>query len=219
MKVVSCLGSLVQSCCGEGGALQTNITGLCGEHSWFSGHTGFAPAGGRCVCFPCLHCSGSRLLSREQALCCVDFPGLSRSDSGFQVFHRSTDSVGPAFCAFPCRSSSGSQELDEHTLPRFRAPYPLRGPSLSFCAPCVSPGDLSSSCDPPGGCRPSRISRKSLVRSWKPVCSLIGDAVPGAKFAPFSSPLPPASSGGWASLKPASSSLVFAQPLVLGTGG
>ena len=110
------------------------------------------------VCFPHLHCSGSRLLSRERAMGCVHFPGLSRSDSGFQVFHRSTDSVGPAFCAFPCRSSSGSQELDEHTLPRFRAPYPLRGPSLSFCAPCVSPGDLSSSCDPPGGCQPSRIS-------------------------------------------------------------
>ena len=45
-EVVSCLGSLVQSCCGEGGALQTNVTGLCGEHSQCSSHTGFAPVHG-----------------------------------------------------------------------------------------------------------------------------------------------------------------------------
>ena len=155
--MVSCLCSLVLSCCGEGGALQANITGLCGEHSRFSGHTGLAPALGGCVCFPCLHCSGSRLLSREWVLHCVDFPGLSRSDSGFWVFHKSTDSFGPAFCAFPSQSSSGSQELDKHTLPGCRALYPLRGPSLSFrvCwlgVPCVSSGELDSSCNPPGRC-------------------------------------------------------------------
>ena len=37
--------------------------------------------------------------------------------SSFRVLHKSTDSVGPAFCAFPGRSSSGSQELDGRTLP------------------------------------------------------------------------------------------------------
>ena len=31
--MVSCLGSRVQSCCGEAGALQTDIAGVCGEHS------------------------------------------------------------------------------------------------------------------------------------------------------------------------------------------
>ena len=86
------------------------------------------------VCFPCLHCSGSRLLYRERALSCVHFPGLSRSGSGFWVLHKDADWVGPAFCAFPDWSNSGSQELDEHTLPRCRAPYPLCGPTLSFCA-------------------------------------------------------------------------------------
>ena len=45
--MVSCLGSLVQSRCGEGGALQTD-TAVCGEHSQCSGHTGFALAHG-CV--------------------------------------------------------------------------------------------------------------------------------------------------------------------------
>ena len=42
--MVTYLGSLVQSCCGEGGALQTNITGMCGERSQCLGHAGFAPA-------------------------------------------------------------------------------------------------------------------------------------------------------------------------------
>ena len=129
-----------------------------------------------CVLSPLL-CSGSRLLSGEWALRCVHFPGLCHSDSGFQVFHKSTDPVGPAFCAFPGRSSSGSQELDKCTLPRCRAPSPLRGPSLSFHvrrsgAPCVCSGELDSSCDPPGGCRPSRISESlwletgSLFAVW-----------------------------------------------------
>ena len=117
----------------------------------------------RCMCFPHLHCSGSRLLYRERALSYVHFPGLSHSSSGFQVLHKDADSVGPAFCAFPGWSSSGSQELDEHTLPRCSAPYPLRSVSLSFRtfwsgASCVSSGKLISGCNPPGGCQPSRIS-------------------------------------------------------------
>ena len=63
-KVVTYLGSLVQLCCGEGGTLQTNITGMCGECSQCMDHTGFAPAPGG-MCFPGLHCSGSRLLFRN----------------------------------------------------------------------------------------------------------------------------------------------------------
>ena len=35
------------------------------------------------------------------ALGCVHFPGLSHSGSGSQVFHKGTDSIGLAFCAFP----------------------------------------------------------------------------------------------------------------------
>ena len=63
--MVSCLGSLVQLCCGEGGALQTNVTGVCGEPSQCSGHTGFAPAHG-CVLSP------STLLRLQAALQGVD---------------------------------------------------------------------------------------------------------------------------------------------------
>ena len=122
-----CMSSL-EKCLFSSLALQTNITGVCWEHSQCSGYTGFAPTHGMCA-FPVY-----RLLSRERALSCMHFPGLSRSDSGFRVLHKSADSVGPAFCAFPNQSISGSQELDKHTLPWCRTPYPLRGPSLSFRA-------------------------------------------------------------------------------------
>ena len=61
--------------------------------------------------------------------------------------------------------------------------------------------------------------RKSLVRNWEHVCSLVGDAVSGAQFAPFPSPLPPASGGEWAGLPPASSSLELLSPFVLQTAG
>ena len=36
-------------CCGEGGTLQTNITGMCGEFSQCLGHTGFGPAHSVCA--------------------------------------------------------------------------------------------------------------------------------------------------------------------------
>ena len=52
--------------------------------------------------------------------------------SSFWVLHKSADSVAPAFCDFPVPSSSGSQELDGHTLPGCGAPSPLHGLSLSF---------------------------------------------------------------------------------------
>ena len=55
------LGSLVQSCCGEGGMLQTNNTGNVLTVSW----PHWVCPHSRRVCFPCLHCLGSRLLCRE----------------------------------------------------------------------------------------------------------------------------------------------------------
>ena len=150
----------------------------------------------------CLHCSGFRLLYRERALSCMHFSGLNHSGSGSWVLHKGSDLVGPAFCALPDPSSLGNQVLDERTLFRCSATYPLPSPSLSFpvhpvrCALCLFWGaDL--------WLRPSRrIStiqnfRKSLVRNWKPVCSFVGDALSGAKFAPFwlelapAAPLPP----------------------------
>ena len=63
------MGLLVQSCCGEEGALQTNITGLCGVHSQCSGHTGFVPPHGLCACL-------STLLRLQVALQGVGGPEL-----------------------------------------------------------------------------------------------------------------------------------------------
>ena len=150
----------------------------------------------RRVCFPRLHCSGSRLLYRERALNFMHFPGLSRSGSGSGVLHKGAGSVGPAFCAFPGRSSSGIQELEECTLFRCSATSPLPvqpqflGAPGAVCLVTLLGADL--------WLRPSQWMstiqnlRKSLVRNWKPVCSFVGDAVSGAEFAPFRL-LPPAS--------------------------
>ena len=94
------LGSLVQSCCGEGGTLQTNNTDICSQ---CLGHTRFAPAHGVCA-FPvytaqALGCSAGDCLML--ALGCMHSPGLSRSGSGSWVLHKGADLVGPAFCALP----------------------------------------------------------------------------------------------------------------------
>ena len=97
------LGSLVQSCCGEGGTLQTNITGVCGECSQCLGHTGFAPVHSVCA-FPVYTaqapgCSAGELSKVGPG--CVYFPGLSCSGSGSRVLDKGPDLVGPAFCARP----------------------------------------------------------------------------------------------------------------------
>ena len=59
-----------------------------------------------------------------------------------------------------------------------------------------------------------------MLRTWEPVYSLVGDAVSGAEFAPFPSPLPSASGGGWAGPHLASSSLeLLSLSFVLPTAG
>ena len=72
-KVVIYLGPLVQLCCEEGGTLQTNITGMCGECSQYLGHTGFAPAHGVCAFLvytaQALGCSAGKLSKAGPGLC------------------------------------------------------------------------------------------------------------------------------------------------------
>ena len=169
--MVTFLGSLVQSCCGEGGTPQTNVTGVCGECSQCLSHTGFAPAHGMCA-FPvytaqALGCSAGNFL--RQALGCMPFPGLSRSGSGSRVLHKGAN-LGLCFVPFPGPSSSGDQVLGECSRPQLKAvTYCLPRPSCSVfwvyngCTfsgvPCVSSGELISGCDLPGRCRLSRIPR------------------------------------------------------------
>ena len=101
--MVTFLGLLVQSCCGEGGTLQTNITGVCEECLQCLGHTVFAPAHSVCA-FPvytvqALGCSAGNCL--RGALGCMHFPGLGHLGSGYWLLHKGADLVGPAFCALP----------------------------------------------------------------------------------------------------------------------
>ena len=65
-------------CCGEGGTLQRNITGMCGECSQCMDHTGFAPAHGACG-FP---------VYTAQAPCC-SAGELSKAGSKFHALPRS----------------------------------------------------------------------------------------------------------------------------------
>ena len=115
-EVVSYLGSFVQVCCGEGGTLQTNNTGVCSQ---YLSHTGIAPTHSMCA-FPfytaqALGCSARNCL--RQALGCMYFPGLSHSGSGSWVLHKGADSVGLCFVPFPGPSSSGDQMLGECNHP------------------------------------------------------------------------------------------------------
>ena len=165
--MVTFLGSLVQSCCGEGGTLGTSISGCACS---VSATLGLPPLR---ACVPSQSiCLGSRLLCRElrRALGCVHFPGLSRSCSGSRVLHRGADWVGPAFCALP-----RSEQLRRPGAWVAWSP-PVEGcdlsppPSLLLCFLGVQPAQLLKCAvclfwgadppsDPPSGCRPSRIPR------------------------------------------------------------
>ena len=76
--MVTYLGSLVQLCCGEVGALQTNATGVCGECFQCLSHTGFAPTHGVCAF----------LVYTAQALGC-SVKELSKAGPGLRVLPRS----------------------------------------------------------------------------------------------------------------------------------
>ena len=154
----------------------------------------------RRLCFPSLHCLGSRLL------CWGTFWGgpwvactsqIYAAQVQVQVLRYSTKAQtlsGLCFIPFSGPSSSGDQVLAKCTLLRYSESYHLLGPSSSIfvCAVgalsqlyCVSPLEsLSLAATLPADVnRPG--SHKDLVSNWKPACSLVRDAVSGAKFAPF----------------------------------
>ena len=114
--------SSVQFCCGEGGALQTDIA-VCGEHSPRSSHTGFAPHRG-VYAFP--------VYTAQAPGCSIGSVACIACGSSFRVLHKSADSVAPAFCAFPGLSGSGSQGLDRCTLPGCRCALSPPPPQPQF---------------------------------------------------------------------------------------
>ena len=178
--MVSFLGSLVQPCCGEGGALQTNVTGLCGEHSQCSGHTGFAPVH-RCELSP------STLLRLQAA--------LQGAGPALRALPR-PEPLRFGFLGTPQRRILGCACVLCLPARAAQAARNLSALSPAGCAMCLFWGAdfwLQPSL------RMSTIQnlRKSLVRSWKTVCRLVGGAISGAEFAAFPSPglLPPVGDG------------------------
>ena len=109
------LGSLVQSCCGEGGTVQTNNIGICLQCAVSRPHW-VCPLS-RHVCFPCLHCLGSRLLRRKLSEAGPGLYALPRSKP-FRFRHSGSPQrrrlwLGLCFVPFPGLSSSGDEVFGE----------------------------------------------------------------------------------------------------------
>ena len=166
------LGSLVQLCCGEGGTLQTNTTGMYGECSQCLSHTGFGPAPGVCASpvytAQAPGCSAGALSKAGPGLHAL--PRSKPLRFRFLVLHKSTDSVGPAFCApSQVRASQMTRCLASALSPGrgWGVSYHLLCPSCSVSwvrsrsavsgVPRVCSGELISGCDTPCGCQPCRI--------------------------------------------------------------
>ena len=193
-----------------GGALQTDIIALCGEHSPCSGHTGFAPYRGVCA-FP------STLLRLPAALY-----GAGPALRAVPVFGSSTKAwtrLRLRFVPSPLEQLRQPGACQAHS-PRAAAFSPPR-PQPWFPpvpARCVR---LVFSCDPPGGCQPSRISGSLWLETGGLLQFADGRGAVSRRVCPF--PLPPASCllppRGWAGPQPASSSLALLSPFVLQTAG
>ena len=112
---------------------------------------------------------GSQRLGRTLPGCGAPFPSAA-SGSGSQGLGRPLPGCGAPFPS--ATSGPGSQRL-VHTLPGCGAPFPSMAPV------CAAESGL----------------RKSLDRNRGPVCCVGEGGFSGAEFAPFPSPLPPASGG------------------------
>ena len=107
------------TCCGEGGKLQTNITGMCGRarSEWatlglpqltaacaFQFYTAQAPG-----------CSAGLLSKVSPAFRVLPRSTLHRFRFGYSI--RPQTRLGVHFVPFPGPSSSGNQVVGEHTVP------------------------------------------------------------------------------------------------------
>ena len=164
--MVTFLGSFVQSCCGEGGTLQTNITGVCVECSQCLGHTGFAPAHSKCA-FPvytaqALGCSAGELSNAGPGLCALPRSKLFRFRFlGTQQRHRlgwacvlcpsQVWTVQVTKCLASAHSPVGAVHLTTSPIPASEFPWLCSRNTISGVA-CVSSRELISGCDSPCGC-------------------------------------------------------------------
>ena len=161
------MGSFIQLRCGKGGALQTNIAGVCGEcwvcQHWVC-HTGLPQLTVVCAYWVCTAQApgfSAGVLSKAGPA----FHALPRSKLlrfRFRYSPEAQSRWGLRFVPFSGLSSSGNQVLGERALPRWvvclitsLGPQ-VHSRSAVSGVPCVSSGELISGCDPPGRCQPSR---------------------------------------------------------------
>ena len=123
----------------------------------------------QCVCFPCQRCLGSRLLCQDLF---EDGPGLytlPRSKPLRFMYSGSPQRCRLGWACVLCpsqvRAAQGTRCFARVVAATYRLPHPccLLFRVYNRCTfsgvPCVSSGELMSGCDPPGGCRPSRIPK------------------------------------------------------------
>ena len=167
----------------------------------------WACSGSRHVCFPCLHCLGSRLLCW----------GLAEASPGLHAFPRSkplrfrysgaeelkSSEAQPQLCLrfvpFPGPSSSGDQVFGKHSCCDLLLP-----PSLPLSFLGVQLAHLLW----------QMSAVKNPKNSWlamKPACNLVNDASLGPRLPSSGSGCPclPVSGRVWASTQPASSAQSF----------
>ena len=170
--MVTYLGSLVQLCCGEGGTLLTNITGMRGECLHCLGHTGFAPAHDKCSFLVCT-AQAPGFSAEELSKAAPGFRALPRSKllrfrfSGAPQRHRLNWAY--VLCPSQVRAAQATRCLVSALSYVGGASYPLPHPSRSVfwvhngrtfsSVPCVSSRELISGYDSPSECQPSRIPR------------------------------------------------------------
>ena len=121
----------------------------------------------RCVCFPCLHCLGSRLLCRELSEVSPGLYALPRSKLLWFRYSGTPQRRRLGWACVLCPSLVREAQVTRCLASVVAATYllPCSCGSVfwvyNWCTfsgvPCVSSGELISGCDPPGGCRPSRI--------------------------------------------------------------
>ena len=185
--------SLVQSCCGEGGALQADVA-VCGEHSPCSGQAarsfgGFSP-GATCLFPPWRAARVAR--------------GLAPSPL--------------ARCAFSLCGELPGQPEAWCPLHGCAAPFPSVLSSLvSQRLEAFSPGAVRLF--PPQPQRAPPVGSQEVFRQEPgPVCRVGGVGFSGAEFAPFPSPLPPTSSRDGAVLLWSFSVPLFCKPTAVCSG-
>ena len=199
--------SSIQSCCGDGGALQAE-SAVCGEHSPCSGHTGFAP-------LTVFVLSPSTLLRLRAALY-----GAGPALSAVPVFGSSTKArvwlrlhfvPSPASAVQAARGLGALCQGAARLFPSQRATWAARGPGT------LSPD--AARLFPPRPQRAPPVGSQEVFRQEPgPVCRVGGGGFSEAEFSPFPSPLPPSSSRDGAALLWSFSVPLFCEPLAVCSG-